>query len=121
MRVVKVANLGLRLLVELAALVAVGFWGFHAGGTITTKIGLGLGAAVLFAVVWGVVMAPRSSRRAPEPWYTLLEIVIFGLATAALAFAGQPILALVFGVVAAINTVLCKVWQDAIPGQLKVR
>jgi len=118
MAVVKMANLGLRLLVELAALIAVGYWGFHTGEPIAAKIGLALGAAVLFAVVWGVVMAPRSSRRAREPWYTLLEIVIFGLATAALAVAGQPILALVFGVVTAINAVLCKVWKDAVPGQM---
>ena len=118
MTAVKMANLALRLLVELAALVAVGYWGFHTGGNVAAKLGLGVGAIVLFAVVWGVLMAPRSSRRAREPWYTLLEIVIFGLATAALAVAGQPILALVFGAVAAINAVLCKVWKDAAPGRV---
>lgn len=118
---VKMANLGLRLLVELGALVAVGYWGFHTGGAIATKIGLGLGAPLLLAVVWGVVMAPTSSRRAPEPWYTVLEIIIFGLASVALVFAGQPILALVFGVVAAINAALCKLWRDALPDQLKAR
>ena len=117
MTVIKMANLALRLLVEFAALVAVSYWGFHTGHTLLTKVGLALGAAALFVVVWGVLMAPRSSRRAREPWYTLLEVVIFGLTTAALAFAGLPIVALVFAIVTAINAVLCKLWKDAVPGQ----
>jgi hypothetical protein len=121
MAAIKLANLALRFFVELAALVAVAFWGFHTGGSLLTKLGLGLGAAVLFVVVWGLLMAPRSSRQAPEPWFTLLEVVIFGLATAALAFAGQPILALVFAIVTAINAILCKVWKDAASSQMSLR
>ena len=56
-------NLVVRLLCELALLVALAVWGFHAGSGLAGDLVLGLGAPLLAAVVWGLWVAPASRRR----------------------------------------------------------
>jgi Protein of unknown function (DUF2568) len=103
---VKAANDAIRFLVEIAALVAVSYWGFHDHSSWTGKLILGIGAPVLVAATWAIWMAPQSGRRAPEGMRAVIEIVIFGLATAALAASTGAVLAIVFAAVAGVNTVL---------------
>ena len=50
----KGANLALRFLLELAALAAVGYWGWDAGGPL-----LAIAAVAAVAVVWGLFVAPK--------------------------------------------------------------
>lgn len=94
-------NLALRFLLEIAALVALGYWGFdqHSG---IWRFVLGLGVPVLAAIAWGTLAVPgdRSrSGKAPVPVSgtvrLLLELSFFGAAALALYDAGQPILALI--------------------------
>ena len=70
------------------------------------------GAPLLVAVVWGILLAPASSRRLREPFHTLLEWVIFGLAFLALYIVGQAVLAGIFAVVYAVNFILRSVWKQ---------
>lgn len=102
----KAANDSVRFLVELAALVAVGYWGFHDHSAWTTKLLIGIGGPVLIASVWAIWMAPESKRRAPEGIRAGLELVIFGGATASLAASTGPALATLFAVIAGLNAVL---------------
>lgn len=111
----KMANIGFRFFIELAALAAFGYWGFHLGGNLLMKLVLGLGAPLLMAVVWGLFLAPTARHRTTGAMYLALEIVIFGLATVCLALTDQVMAALVFGCCAAINTVLLHVWGDNDP------
>ena len=60
-------NLGVRLLCELALLVALAVWGFHVGSGLASDLVLGLGAPLLAAVVWGRWVAPASRRRLADP------------------------------------------------------
>ncbi|CAG0994900.1 hypothetical protein ARNL5_03544 [Anaerolineae bacterium] len=106
MTMIKSANLALSFLLELVMLAALGYWGFKTGGELVSQIILGIGAPLLVAVVWGIFLAPASARRLREPFHLVLELVIFGLAITALYIAGQPGLALVFGIVYAINLVV---------------
>ena len=48
MEIIKGTNLLLRFLLELCA---VGYWGFKTGSGIAAKIGLGIGAPLVIAVV----------------------------------------------------------------------
>ena len=112
MDAIKGLNLGIRFLLELCILVILGYWGFKTGGQTLTKILLGIGSPVLFAVVWGTFLAPKSSMRLHEPWLFLLEIVIFGLATFALyKVSGRP-LTISFGVIYVLNKILMIVWRQ---------
>ena len=94
-------NLAVRFLLEIAALVALGYWGFdqHSG---IWRFVLGLGIPVLAAIAWGTFAVPGDRSRsgmAPVPVpgavRLLLELVLFGFAAWALYDAGRPVLALV--------------------------
>jgi hypothetical protein len=62
------------------------------------RVALGLGAPILLIVVWGLLLAPQADHRLAMPWQLVAKLVVFGLATAALAAAGHPRLAVVLGV-----------------------
>ncbi|MBI5032342.1 MAG: YrdB family protein [Chloroflexi bacterium] len=98
--------MALSFILELVMLAALGYWGFNTGDAAITKIGLGIGVPVLVASVWGIWLAPKSSRRLREPFHLGLELIIFCLAILALGAAGQPNLAIIFGIIYAINVVL---------------
>jgi hypothetical protein len=107
---VKIANLALRFLLELCALVALGYWGFKAGGGLITKLALGIGSPLLAAVVWGTFLAPRAAVPTPGLLRLVLELGVFGAAAAALYAAGRPALAWALGLAYVINRVLMHVW-----------
>ena len=114
----KAVNDLVRFLVELGALFAVGWWGFHEHAAWVAKLLFGLGGPFLVAAVWGRWMAPRSPHRAPEGTRAVLEVLIFGLATAALVASGATGAGVVFAVVAGVNAVLDHVLARRAPGSV---
>jgi Protein of unknown function (DUF2568) len=110
MELIKGANLGLRFLLELCALGALGYWGFKTGSGTLAKLGLGVGAPLVAAVVWAMFVSPRASVQLPGIVVLLLQVLVFGLAVAGLVATGHRTLALVFGAVVIINAVLMYVW-----------
>jgi undecaprenyl pyrophosphate phosphatase UppP len=84
MEIIQSINLLLRFLLELCLLVIFGYWGFKTGQSTLAKIGLGIGIPLIVAVLWGIFLAPASDTRLQEPWRLIAELVIFGLAFAAL-------------------------------------
>jgi hypothetical protein len=92
------AVLGLRFLCELGALAALAYWGFRTGHALLVDLLLGLGAPLLFALAWARFAAPRAERRLDDPARIGFEVVVFGLAVAALAAADQVELAALLGV-----------------------
>jgi hypothetical protein len=110
METIKLANLALRFLLELCALVALGYWGVKTGGGLISKIGLGIGAPLLAAIVWGTFVAPGAPVPTPGPLRLVIELVVFGSAAAALYSVGRPSLAWALVLVFAINRVLVYVW-----------
>ena len=99
------ANDGLRFVLELCALAALAYWGFHTESG-ALQWALGLGAPLAMAVVWGLFMSPKASRPARDPVRLLAEIAIFGTAAAALADADHAPLAVVFAASVAVHLVL---------------
>lgn len=112
MEFLKFINLGLRFLLELCILAIFGYWGFQTGGNTVMKFLLGLGAPILFAVVWGAFLAPKSPMRLHEPWLFLLELVIFSLAAWALYSTGKINLTVAFGGVYILNKILMVIWRQ---------
>jgi len=94
------ANLVLRFLLEIAALVAVVYWGFTLPDGWLLRILAGVGLPVAMAAVWGIFRIPNDGG-APivevAPRLRLaIEVVYFVLAVALLAAAGHGGLALLF-------------------------
>jgi len=79
-------NLGLRFILELAALASIGYWGWSASSD-WVKYLLVIALPILAAIVWGTFAVPDDpsrSGRAPVPVpgvvRLLLELLTFGLA-----------------------------------------
>lgn len=112
MAMIRAANLGLRFLLELCLLAALCFWGLHSGPNLPARIGLGVGAPLLAALVWGSFIAPRATRPVRLPVRLLLEVLLFGLAAAGLTLAGRPRLALALALIYLINAALLLLWRQ---------
>ena len=81
-------------------------WGFAAATSWAAGLGLGVGAAVVVATVWGRYVAPKAARRLRDPARLVLEVALFGLATVALASAGHLIAAVALAVAYVADTAL---------------
>ncbi len=112
MTAIKIINLLLRFLLELGALAAVGYWGFHTGRSVLTKIILGLGAPLLVAVFWGVFVAPGADVPVSGALHLVMELGVFALATASLFAVDRPRLAWMLGLVFVINRLLMAFWRQ---------
>lgn len=112
MAVVLALNLGIRFLLELCILGAVGYWGFTTHATWLAKVGWGIGAPLFIAVLWGVFGAPKAIVPLQGVALLLFELIIFGAAPVALVAAHQPTLAAAFVVVYMLNKIFLFVWQQ---------
>lgn len=92
-------NLALAFLLELAALAAMGYGGWHHNSG--WRYVLAFGVPLLAAACWGIFRVPNDPKAAPVqvPGFVrlLLEVAFFGGATWALFSAGQRHWALWFG------------------------
>ena len=106
------ANLALRFLLELSILAALAYCGFRSMSGWLPKFLFGVGGPVLAAIVWGTFLSPKAAITLGAPWKLVLEIAVFGVAIIALYAAGQHLLALLFGLLVALNRTLLSVWQQ---------
>jgi hypothetical protein len=92
-------NLALRFVLEMAALVAIGYWGFdqHSG---IWRFVIGIGGPVLAAVLWGTFAVPGDRSRSgnapvlvPGVLRLALELCLFAFAAWTLYDAGSTLLA----------------------------
>jgi hypothetical protein len=111
----KVANLALAFLLELAALAAFAWWGYQTGDGALAKIGLAIGAPLVVAVLWGLFIAPRAVVSLSPVWRSLLAMIVFGAAAIVLFVTGQSALAWVFLILAVLNRILIVVWKQQTP------
>jgi hypothetical protein len=105
-------NLAVRFILEIAALVAIGYWGWtqHDG---FVRYLLAVGGPVLAAVLWGTFAVPDDpsrSGKAPVPVPGIirlaLELAIFAFAAWALYDAGHGLLALILAIAVVVHYAL---------------
>lgn len=97
-------NLGLKFLLELAAIASLAVWGWQVGSPAVGVV-MAVVAPVAGMVVWGLFAAPKATRRLPTLWRVPLELGIFLLSVLALAAAGHPLLAALLLAAIVVNTV----------------
>jgi hypothetical protein len=111
-------NLTVRFIVELLAVGFVGYWGFNASDDTLLRLALGIGAAVAFAVVWGLFLAPTATRGLTTRQKNILGTILLLVAAAAVAAAGQPAIAVVYAVVVILNAAALLILGDRVTSSL---
>jgi hypothetical protein len=109
-RTMRDLNLAFRFVLELVVLVALFLWGVSASGELIVQVVLGLGAPALAIAVWGLFVAPKASRRLPDPARLAVEIVVFGAGVLAFLARGDMLLALLLAAAAALSLGLMYSW-----------
>jgi hypothetical protein len=105
-------NLAMRFVLELAALFALGYWGWtqHEG---VWRFVWSTGLVLLAAVIWGTFAVPDDPSRSgnapvPVPGAVRLaiELILFAAGTLAFFAAGQPLWGTTLGILAVIHYAL---------------
>ena len=104
-------NLLLRLLLELCALVALGWWGYHVSHIPAVHWVLALAAPLLLAILLGDVRGAEVWFKLPRGERAALGFLLLELSAASLAFAGQTALAAGFGTAIAVNALMLYLWR----------
>ncbi|WP_022900803.1 YrdB family protein [Humibacter albus] len=89
----------LRFLIELFAFVSLAVWGFIAW-PLPWNIVVGIGAPLFAIVLWALFRSPRAVIRIDTFGKAIVEIIVMTAAAFAWWDLGQPIVAVVFAVVA---------------------
>jgi Protein of unknown function (DUF2568) len=97
-----IANLTLRFILEVAGIVAFGYWGFQVS---TNPVVAALAAAAAVAV-WALVVAPRAPNRLSQSQRDVVGTAILLLASAALAASGLPVAGGALGAVVVTNAAM---------------
>lgn len=103
------ANLGLRFLLELAALAALALWGFRTGDSTSAQLALGVGLPLALALAWGAFIGPNASTTAMVK--AVLQVTVFGIAALALAATSSPGMAGAFVALVVANAALMAVFD----------
>ncbi|MEU1503126.1 YrdB family protein [Streptomyces sp. NPDC005732] len=112
MKVIKAANLGVLFLLELAVLVAAGYWGFSGERAAPVRWLLGLGAPAVLIALWALFGSPKSPRRTRGAVRAGFELLWFGAGVAASALAGAEGWAVALAAVCVISKTLAVVWRQ---------
>lgn len=104
-------NLVMAFGLELYALIAFGRWGAQSGQTPVARALLGAGAPLPMALFWGTWIAPRATIPVLPALRLLLQLLVFGLATAAFVTTHHPVSAGIFGSLALLNLVSLQLLQ----------
>ena len=95
----------LRFLLELFAIVSLGIWGF-AAWPLPWNIVVGILAPALAIVLWALFRSPRAVLHVDAFVKAIVEILVMGAASFAWWDLGQPVVAVVFALVATISGII---------------
>jgi hypothetical protein len=98
------ANLALRFLLELAGIVALGWWGLHIAGGLIGII-LGIGAPVALIAVWSLFIAPKALYPQSPQFRLVAGTILLEIAALSLVTVGAPQAALVLGLAILLNAI----------------
>jgi Protein of unknown function (DUF2568) len=96
----------LRFILELFAFVTLGIWGFTAFPLPWPGVLIGLGAPALAVLLWALFRSPKAVFHIDPFGQALVEIAVFSAAAIAWWMMGQPVVAVVFAVVAAASGII---------------
>ena len=112
MEALKSLNLALRFILEVLALVALGYWGFNAGRGTAIRWILALGIPIVAVVLWALFVSPQATLEVPVAVRIAIELAILGAAALALFVTGHPALGIAYAAVVVANRILMSIWNQ---------
>ena len=106
----RAANLGLRFLLELGALAAVGYWGWKTGGGLLGWV-LAVGAIAAVIAVWALFVSPKHTIETSKQVAFAIELAVWLAAAAALYTTGHETLGLAFAAISMASGALNYAWR----------
>lgn len=100
--------LGVRFLTELGLLAALAVTGWRLGDGPVLRVLLAVLLPLVAVAVWGRLVAPRATRRLPDPARLLVETSLFVVGAVGLVLVGSAEVGLVYGVMAIVVAVLVR-------------
>lgn len=97
-------NLAVRVLLELAGVVALWLVGWGASDALPVRLLAAFALSGALVVAWGLVVAPKAHNAIPQRTRMLIGTALLLAAAGLWALAGQPVWAAVFAVVNVVNT-----------------
>ncbi|OIJ94575.1 YrdB family protein [Streptomyces colonosanans] len=107
------ANEILAFLLELAALVCLGWWGSAVGHNVVVHVVSAVGTPLLAIVLWALLAAPKAKFRPGPPVVLFVKAIVLGGGAAALYGVGHPIAGLVMAVVVVANTAVAEAFRHS--------
>jgi hypothetical protein len=99
----KAVQLALRFVLEVCALAALGYSGWHIARPVWLRLLVAVALPLVAAIVWGRWVAPKASHPVSDPLRLIPEWVVFGGAAVALAVIDHLLLAALLAVAAGAN------------------
>ncbi|MGA9531759.1 MAG: YrdB family protein [Anaerolineales bacterium] len=99
------ANIFLRGLMEFSIIAAFAYWGYTTGNTNGTRILLAIAAPVIGFGFWGLVDFHQAGSAA-EALRLIQELIVSGLAAAALVVSGQSALGIALAIISVVHHAL---------------
>lgn len=99
-------TLFLAFILEVGAILAIGYAGFHYDLPTIFQIILGIGLPVLFILFWGLYMAPKATKRLELKSYRIVKLGLFIGAGGMLLSVNEPIWAISFLILVAVDELL---------------
>ncbi|MDH6237927.1 YrdB family protein [Cryobacterium sp. CG_9.6] len=96
----------LRLVLELFAFVTLGIWGFVAWPLPWPGVLIGIGAPAFAILLWALFRSPKAVFKLDPFGKAFIEICVFGAAAITWWDLGQPIITVVFAILATISGVI---------------
>ena len=100
---IKYGNFGLSFLLEVMAVVVIGYWGFSLEVSKVASFMSGMGVPLVFILIWGRFCAPASPHRLSGLWLICLKLLMFGLAALSLFLTNCLLLAILFFILVILN------------------
>lgn len=93
-------------------LYAIGYWGFKLKQDTLIRWSTGIGLPLLTAIIWGVLLAPKSIVASSFAVKMTGKFILFVIAALLLYNAGRQQMAISFIVIVVINFILLFLWQE---------
>ena len=112
LQIIKIVNLAIAFLLEIAMIISFGYSGFHFSQNHEVKYFLMIALPLAATVLWGYFAAPKSKNRLPKIPRTVFALVLYGTSIFLLSLTGKTPLAAAFAICVVLNKLLLFILEE---------